>query len=56
MGAKPTELTLNGLKIEVFKTKVKIFDSHGDVSDLEAEKVIKAIERTRLKGILEEES
>lgn len=31
---------LNGLEIEVFKTKVKIFDSHGDVSDLEAEKIM----------------
>ncbi len=40
VGAKPTELTLNGLKIEVFKTKVKIFDTHGDVSDLEAEKIM----------------
>tara|TARA_B100000508_G_C11459452_1_gene278426 strand:- start:2353 stop:2607 length:255 start_codon:yes stop_codon:yes gene_type:complete len=40
VGAKPTKLKLNGLEIEVFKTKVKIFDSHGDVSDLEAEKIM----------------
>lgn len=40
VGAKPTKLKLNGLEIEVFKTKVKIFDAHGDVSDLEAEKIM----------------
>ena len=40
VGAKPTKLKLNGLEIEVFKTKVKIFDTHGDVSDLEAEKIM----------------
>ena len=40
MGAKPTKFKLNGLEIEVFKTKVKIFDAHGDVSDLEAEKIM----------------
>lgn len=40
VGAKPTKLKLNGLEIEGFKTKVKIFDAHGDVSDLEAEKIM----------------
>jgi len=34
------KLKLNGLDIEVYKTKVKIFDPSGDVSDGEAEKIM----------------
>tara|TARA_A100001201_G_scaffold63390_1_gene59961 strand:+ start:2394 stop:2582 length:189 start_codon:yes stop_codon:yes gene_type:complete len=36
----PTSLKLNGLEIEVFKTKVKIYDKQSDVTNLEAEKII----------------
>jgi|TARA_S200002703_G_C3803220_1_gene248369 hypothetical protein len=36
----PTSLKLNGLEIEVFKTKVKIYDKQSDVTDVEAEKII----------------
>ena len=40
MRTRPTRLKLNGLDIDVFKTKVKIFDRSGDVSDIEAEKIM----------------
>lgn len=41
MGRRPsTSLKLNGLEIEVFKTKVKIYDKQSDVTDVEAEKII----------------
>lgn len=42
MGARRArfKLKLNGLDIEVYKTKVKIFDPAGDVSDEEAEKIM----------------
>ena len=41
MGRRPpTSLKLNGLEIEVFKTKVKIYDKQSDVTNLEAEKII----------------
>ena len=42
MGTRRARFTLklNGLDIEVYKTKVKIFDPAGDVSDEEAEKIM----------------
>ena len=41
MGRRPsTSLKLNGLEIEVFKTKVKIYDKQSDVTDIAAEKII----------------
>lgn len=41
MGRRPsTSLKLNGLEIEVFKTKVKIYDKQSDVTDVEAVKII----------------
>lgn len=41
MARRPsTSLKLNGLEIDVFKTKVKIYDKQSDVTDVEAEKII----------------
>ena len=53
VGAKPTTLTLNGLEIEVFKTKIKIHDIHNDVSAIEAEKLVEYLYR---EGFIEKQS
>ena len=40
MRTKPAIVQLNGLEIEVYKTKIKIFDVNNDVSDFEAGKIV----------------
>lgn len=40
MRTKPTIVQLNGLQIEVYKTKIKIHDVANDVTSLEAEKIV----------------
>ena len=45
MRTKPTILQLNGLQVEVFKTKIKIHDSQSDVSEDEAEKIVEYLYR-----------
>ena len=37
---KPKILQLNGLQVDVFKTKIKIHDVTSDVTDVEAEKIV----------------
>ena len=51
--AKPQIVQLNGLKIEVFKTKIKIHDLHNDVSTIEAEKIVEYLYR---EGFIEKQS
>lgn len=45
MRTKPTIVQLNGLHIEVFKTKIKIHDVQNDVTTLEAEKIVSYLYR-----------
>ena len=40
MRTKPKILQLNGLQVDVFKTKIKIHDVTSDVTDVEAEKIV----------------
>ena len=40
MRTKPKIVQLNGLCVEVFKTKVKIHDLANDVNNAEAEKIV----------------
>ena len=40
MRAKPKIIQLNGLQVDVFKTKIKIHDVTNDVSEVEAEKIV----------------
>ena len=53
MRTKPQIVQLNGLKIEVFKTKIKIHDVHSDVSSIEAEKIVEYLYR---EGFIEKQS
>ena len=53
MRTKPQIVQLNGLKIEVFKTKIKIHDLHSDVSTVEAEKIVEYLYR---EGFIEKQS
>jgi hypothetical protein len=50
---KPQIVQLNGLRIEVFKTKIKIHDLHSDVSTAEAEKIVEYLYR---EGFIEKQS
>jgi len=50
---KPQIVQLNGLRIEVFKTKIKIHDIHNDVSAIEAEKLVEYLYR---EGFIEKQS
>ena len=53
MRAKPQIVQLNGLRIEVLKTKIKIHDLHSDVSTIEAEKIVEYLYR---EGFIEKQS
>ena len=53
MRTKPTIVQLNGLHIEVYKTKIKIHDVANDVSSLEAEKIVSYLYR---EGFIEQQS
>jgi hypothetical protein len=50
---KPQIVQLNGLKIEVFKTKIKIHDLQNDVSTIEAEKIVEYLYR---EGFIEKQN
>ena len=53
MRTKPQIVQLNGLKIEVFKTKIKIHDLQNDVSTIEAEKIVEYLYR---EGFIEKQN
>jgi len=50
---KPKIVQLNGLHIEVYKTKIKIHDVVNDVSSVEAEKIVSYLYR---EGFIERKS